>query len=152
MLAVPMMTLPCRESLLEVAETLFTKTEDELDVTIIGEQTALLRHDPIQQDPLFRNPVIHYGSTFGIILVCYLGAAAVPSVAIVWSVCGSTMAFLIAFILPALYYIRIQKKEHTEKSIAWVIFAWALLIFSVLGAIACTVQTVWRLLIKRVDQ
>ena len=135
------MTLPCRENLLEVIEIVLGK-EDEVETTTIGEQTALLRDEPIQKDEVFRNPWMHYGSTFGIIAITYLGAAAVPSVAIVWSLCGSSMAFLIAFILPAAYYLQIQRREHIPDRQGWVSFCWTLLVFSTVGAVACTIQTV----------
>lgn len=135
------MVLPCRENLLEVVEILLGK-EEALETTVIGEQTALLRQEPIQKDAVLQNTWIHYGSTFGIMLVTYLGAAIVPSVAIVWSLCGSSMAFLIAFILPAAYYLQIERREHVPNNQGWVVFCWVLLVVSVLAAIACTIQTI----------
>lgn len=141
-MATPMMTLPCRENLLELVDVLIGK-EDEVETTMIGEQTALLRDDPIQKDPLFWNPWLHYGSTFGIVAVTYLAAAVIPSVAMVWSLCGSSMAFLIAFILPAAYYLQIQRREHVPHSQGLVTFCWILLVVSVVSAIACTIQTIF---------
>ena len=141
MMATPMMVLPCRENLLEILEICLGK-EQEIDTTVIGEQTALLREEPIQKDPIFYNPWIHYGSTAVIMIVTYLGAAAVPSVAIVWSLCGSSMAFLIAFILPAAFYLQIQRREQVPDSQGWVIFCWILLIVSAICAVACTIQTI----------
>lgn len=58
------------------------------------------------------NPYAHYGSTLLIIGSCYWGAVRAPGVAFVWSLCGSSMAFLIAFILPAACYIQIHKNRQ----------------------------------------
>jgi amino acid permease len=148
MVATPMMALPCRENLLEVVE-IFMGKEEEVDVTLIGEQTALLRDEPIQKDPVFWNPLVHYGSTLLIILTCYAGASQAESVAVVWSLCGSSMAFLIAFILPTAYYLVIQRREHVPNSRAWVIFCWILLPVACLSAVACTIQTVARMVFER---
>eukprot|EP00550_Attheya_septentrionalis_P004188 CAMPEP_0198299750 /NCGR_PEP_ID=MMETSP1449-20131203/45667_1 /TAXON_ID=420275 /ORGANISM="Attheya septentrionalis, Strain CCMP2084" /LENGTH=556 /DNA_ID=CAMNT_0044001385 /DNA_START=92 /DNA_END=1759 /DNA_ORIENTATION=+ len=54
------------------------------------------------------------GSTVGIVSVCYLGAVAAPGVAIVWSLCGSSMAYIIAFILPAACYIRVMHIRRVQ--------------------------------------
>jgi hypothetical protein len=89
------------------------------------------------------------GSTVGIVSVCYLGAVAAPGVAIVWSLCGSSMAYIIAFILPAACYIRVMRQpqilqdETTMTPSAWIFWSWILLIFSVLCAMACTTQTIY---------
>lgn len=141
------MALPCRENALEILDIL-AGNEQQVDVTVIGEQTALVREEPIQADPVFRNHWIHYGSTLVIIATCYLGAALVPSVAIVWSLCGSCMAFLIAFILPTLYYLVIRKKEHLSLDTTWgrVAFSWIVLVTSIVSAVLCTINTIARML------
>lgn len=143
MVATPVMALPCRENLLEVVEILLGQ-EDQLETTLIGEQTALLRTEPIQKDPLQLDPLWHYGSTLIIMLITYAAAAAVPGVAVVWSLCGSSMAFLIAFILPAAYFLQISRREHVVESHhrGRIVFCWVLLVVSVVGAVACTLQTV----------
>lgn len=158
-LASPLMLLPCRESVLEVLDVYF-HTEDEVAEIHVGERTSLLRHDPIQKDRVFRNPVVHYGSTLLIVVACYVGAVAVDGVAIVWSLCGSSMAFLIAFIIPAACFLRIE--HATSQSVVldgllpmlplpagWIPFAWALLVFATAGAIVCTYNTVSQLSGKR---
>jgi hypothetical protein len=90
--------------------------------------------------------------------VCYLGAVAAPGVAIVWSLCGSSMAYIIAFILPAACYIRVmhirrvQLETESETTTttppgsaaaAWTVWSWILLLFSVVCAMACTTQTIY---------
>jgi hypothetical protein len=136
-----MMTLPCRENFLEVVEMMLGE-EDQVETTLIGEQTALLRNEPIQKDPLLLHPFWHYGSTLAILMVTYGVAAAVPGVAVVWSLCGSCMAFLIAFILPAAYFLRITRREHVASSHQQrIILCWIMLVVSGVGAAACTIQT-----------
>ena len=56
------------------------------------------------------------------------------------------VSFIIAFILPALQYIkvRVAKKGHLD---ARVFFSWLLFAIIVVGAVMCTAQTIWRLFI-----
>ena len=124
--------------------------EEVIDIPAIpGERTSLIeRHDPIQKDLVFRNPWIHYGSTVLIVMCCYLAAVAVEGVAVVWSLCGSSMAFLIAFILPAAFFLRIERyrrRRHDSDDCCWdywIYFAWCLLLFATSGAIVCTCYTI----------
>ena len=107
--------------------------------------TVLIRHDPIQSDYIFRNTLAHYGSTLLITTTCYLGAVAVSGVATVWSFIGSSMAFFIAFILPCGCFLVIESAVPTiaeggDRHEKWIKVAWAILVFSVLGAIICTVN------------
>jgi len=85
-----------------------------------------------------------YLGTLFIASTCYIAAVYAPGVGIVWSVCGSSMAFIIAFILPAACYIKLrcQKVGHGNYRI---VASWFLLIFSIVGALACTTQTIWRI-------
>jgi lipopolysaccharide export LptBFGC system permease protein LptF len=83
-----------------------------------------------------------------IISTCYLGAVAVNGVDVVWSFIGSSMAFVIAFILPCGAFIAIEKslqmfadgEELQSKSIK---IAWVILIFSVIGVFVCTLNSVF---------
>eukprot|EP00980_Cylindrotheca_fusiformis_P016128 scaffold4790_cov98-Cylindrotheca_fusiformis.AAC.12 len=148
MLAMAMILLPCRASLLELLEVALHGP----DHAPVGEETPLIL--PANTIPnssrrlLSDTPWIHYLATFGIMGSCYLIAMHVPGVAIVWSLCGSFMAFLISFILPAACYLRIHRinrpkaqHEHT----AWIWFSWFLLVTSTIGAIICTAHTILRL-------
>jgi amino acid permease len=160
MLATAMVTLPCRESFMEVIDTLLPGTPKEDTETcateltpstyipsdsVVYEQTPLLSHVEGHVSPRFNvmtDPCVHYASTFGIVTLCFVGASAAPSVAIVWSLCGSSMAFVISFLLPAASYLKIH--DHGDDCIIWRYFAWFLVLFSIVGSIACTVQTVLR--------
>jgi hypothetical protein len=88
--------MPCRESILEVVDLWF-ETPEEVTEKHAGEQTALIRQEPIQQDTLFRNPVVHYASTLAIILTCYFGA---------WSGSGLESLWLVHGILGCLHSTR----------------------------------------------
>ena len=91
---------------------------------------------------------VHRLTTFAIILVCYIAAVLAPGVAIVWDIAGSSMAFLIQFILPALCYIRLKVRAGASSRSNNLIWAHILLCFGTVTAILCTVQTVWRLAYK----
>lgn len=150
MLALGMMMLPCRDSLLEVLDLLIvTRLAASSTSTLLpsGENTSLLgNHTTLpQRVSLQDNPVVHYITTFGITLTTYLGAVVAPGVAIVWSLCGSSMAFVISFLLPAACYLQLERQipdsaddgRRTKR-----LFSWFLGVFSVVGAVLCTRQTV----------
>jgi amino acid permease len=163
-LALAMMTLPCRRNVLELldcwieyqtsrsrvdAETVLGE-EHHHDTVSGGEARRLLPVDFRQQHSLdervhlAKNPMAHYGSTFLIILGCYLGAVAAPGVAIVWNLCGSFMAYLIGFILPTACYLELQRKVAVfppGKNFIWRIISWILLLLSIVAAVACTSET-----------
>jgi amino acid permease len=162
MLAMAMMLLPCRSSLLEVVDVFLygphivpvevaeqipllhsttNNGNDKNQPTSLSESFNITTHRPTLLD----NSVAHYAATIGIVVLCYVVAVRVPGVAFVWSLCGSFMSFLIAFILPAACYLEIHRSHAaaaSSESPAWVGFSWFLIISSVLASIACTVHTV----------
>mmetsp|Transcript_16254 Transcript_16254/g.29356 ORF Transcript_16254/g.29356 Transcript_16254/m.29356 type:complete len:541 (+) Transcript_16254:338-1960(+) len=175
----PLMLLPCRESLLEVVDVWFhhthprdSTTEDEIfEVPAEGspfeeddannddnvcsphiKPSVLLRHDPIQSDYIFRNALLHYGSTMFVIITCYLAAVAVTGVAVVWSFAGSSMAFFIAFILPCGCFVVIESavptaEEGGDRKGGWIWLARGMFCLSAVGAVVCTVNntmSLWR--------
>lgn len=167
MLAMPMIMVPCRDSLFTLplqyrAWKHVSKHHNGHNDTVIATEegeTASLLNEPTKQGThnethhvhldnnrtmSAKQTVIHVITTFIIVSVAYLGATKAPSVALVWSICGSSMAFIIAFILPAACYIKLrhERKGHTHRIL---VASWVLLILSVIGAIACTVQTFWRI-------
>ena len=129
----------------EVTEILPDSIEEEVH---FRRSSILIRHEPIQNDYIFRYAIAHYGSSLMIISTCYLGAVAVNGVDVVWSFIGSSMAFVIAFILPCGAFIAIEKslqmfadgEELQSKSIK---IAWVILIFSVIGVFVCTLNSVF---------
>lgn len=147
MLATPIITLPCRDSLLEVIDFMMHRDfqpRQELESQANANENMPLLHpvgEPLQKDMLFLNPVIHYGSTFCIVLACYIAAVAAPGVAMVWSLCGSFMAFLLSFILPAACYLKINELQRIPEHALWIWFSWFLVLLSCVAATACTIQT-----------
>jgi amino acid permease len=82
---------------------------------------------------------IHFGSTFAVVGFCYMAAISVPGVGFVYSLCGSSMAILIAFIIPTSCYLKIRKhKRRNLRSVS----AWVLLLISVVVAPVCTHQAI----------
>jgi hypothetical protein len=163
----PLAMLPCREALLSLPEqwrnrvaSAKMKAVDECPLVINGvnfdEEMPLLTKSIAQYDdgqstttsdltldpPTLADYVTHVGSTFLIVGVAYVGAVVVPGVAIVWSICGSFMAILIAFFIPSACYLKIRHKQgFTLQSIG----AACLLVFSGVACIVCTAQTIWRM-------
>jgi amino acid permease len=89
-------------------------------------------------DETFWEYLVHVSSTAALLVLAYVAAATVPGVAIVLSICGSSMAMLISFIIPAACYIKIRwHKPMNPRSIG----AWILLVCSSVAAIVCTTHT-----------
>ena len=166
MLASAMITLPCRESMLSLG-TFYSEWrassggENNQHKAIVSSPTygAVNTDSDEEAMPLSnsdtsglesndddRSRILHFGSTFFIVAVCYIGAVAAPGVATVWSICGCMMSFIIAFILPALLYIKVRVAKK-GRSDARVFFSWMLFAISFVGAVVCTAQTIWRLFV-----
>jgi len=95
----------------------------------------------------FNEEVIHWIATFGIVSVCYVAAVLAPGVAIVWDIAGSSLAFLIQFIIPSACFIKLKLRTGHRAS-RNLTLAWALLAFAVIMTVLCSVQTAWRLMGK----
>ena len=69
----------------------------------------------------------------------YTAAVSVPGVGFVWSLLGSSMAILIAFIVPTTCYLKIREhKRMNPRSVS----AWILLLISIVVAPVCTQQAI----------
>lgn len=155
MLAMAMMLLPARAGLLEVVDV-FVNGPHIVSAEIVSEETPLVMQDTskdspsasgtVMQSSLMENDLMLYATTFGIVTICYFVAIRVPGVAFVWSLCGSAMAFLIAFFLPAACYLQIQREypKDEDNSKWWAWFSWFLVISSLMSSVVCTIQTVRR--------
>ena len=161
----PLILLPCRQSILQLISNIMQsiKSNDEMvfqdledanessmlvskELNISSENREIPSFDNYTHD-LSENRFIHLTSTFLIAIVCYTFAVTTPGVAIVWSICGSSMAFLIGFIIPCACYIKIRQ---FDANIDWyyskIMSAWVILVISVIAAIACTIQSIWRIM------
>ena len=81
----------------------------------------------------------HVTVTLLILAATYTAAIMVPGVASVWSIVGSSMAIWIAFVVPTACFLQIrQHKGLTMQAL----YAWLLLIASIISMIVCTKQAV----------
>lgn len=166
--ATPMMLLPCRRNILELIDCYLEYRHQNCSQQQSISQYSTI-HPPTEHSRLMpsfhtspgrspsleervhlgEHPVAHYLSTLIIMLVCYVAAVAAPGVAFVWSLCGCSMAFAIAFILPAACLLQIQRKYNTggesNASRYWKIGASSMLVLALVSAIVCTVQTTYSL-------
>lgn len=159
LLALAMMMLPCRENLLQLIAIITTTTpsqqqpkqqpDEEEEIKIVGEETSLLPSSSNKDNTIQTSCWWYYGTTLGIGTVSFVGAVMAPGVAFVWNFCGSSMAFLIAFILPASCYLSIIRRNNhpTKEEKSWIYFSCFLIVFSVAGATACT----WRTIVVNYD-
>jgi len=134
----------------ETARDATIATEDEIDEIeaqpiddehepITRKNSILIRDHPIQQDYVFRNSILHYGSTLLIVVYCFIGATRVTGVATIWSLVGSSLAFFIAFILPFASCVVIEKGvAGSDRRDGWIKLAKVMLVLSIFGAVVCT--------------
>jgi amino acid permease len=81
----------------------------------------------------------HYACTASIVAFTYTAAVLVPGVSVIWSICGSSMAVWIAFIVPTACFLKIR--EHKGLTIQ-ACGAWILLLFSLVAMVICTQEAV----------
>ena len=153
MLAMAMMLLPARAGLLEVIDIIVNgphavpvEVSEVMPLVQTNHGRSPRVPTEVHRPTLMDNDLMHYSTTLTMTVVCYVIAIRVPGVALVWSLCGSSMAFLIAFILPAVCYLQIQRADPTgeKRSQCWMYFSWFLIITSVVASITCTMQTLAR--------
>ncbi|GMH51647.1 hypothetical protein TrRE_jg13429, partial [Triparma retinervis] len=169
MAGVSMIVLPCRSALMglprKVRRYLGRGRKGKLQP--VGEGTRLLDRDDTFDDSNapggggFSNEVpldleesvdlksqdaggaaLHFLVTLAIAATCYMGASFCPGVSTVWSICGSSLGFVIAYILPAACYLKVRARRKGWN--ARVGGAWAMLAVSTVGMAVCTTQAVAR--------
>eukprot|EP00903_Cladosiphon_okamuranus_P022166 g20383.t3 len=114
-----------REGYLPVAETGDTPTTPGgSPVSKIGDCLMMARH------------VLTTVAIMGFSLYC---ALSVPGVGIVWSICGSSVGFMVCYTLPSLFYLKIRwhKSFNTRKAGALLV-----LVVSMFAIIICTKHAV----------
>jgi len=104
---------------------------------------------------------LHILTTITLTCCCYCAAVVAPGVAIVWDFAGSSLCFLIQFIIPAICYIALKRSvvvDSTTTTTGWyqklitlirtkkkrLLWAWILLLSSIVGAVLCTYTIVQR--------
>ena len=166
MVAMTLILVPCRDNLLELLEhmesngqcpegtdcqkdsetadttpTEWSSSDTNHDFLFVHEGTSLL--PPIGERStcdLLENPWVYHGSTLGILGIAFVGTNV--NINMVWRLCGPTLAYVISFALPAACYLELERRQPSSSRRAWVLFSWFLLIFSLIGAICCTVPTI----------
>jgi amino acid permease len=84
----------------------------------------------------------HVSCTLFIAGLCYVAATSCPGVSTVWSICGSSLGIMIAYILPSLCYLKIRSRKGLNRR---VVGAWILLVVSSILMVVCTAQAIGRL-------
>lgn len=171
-LAMPLVLLPCREALLSLPEQwsrrdvaaqvqtvpdgpliingvnfdeerpLLSKAIKEYDSANVSRATSELTTSERLAAPTCGEYVVHIGSTALIVGICYIFGIAVPGVAVVWSICGSSMAIIISFFVPSACYLKLRGKKGVNPR---TVGAACLLVFSSVACVLCTAQTIWRM-------
>ena len=148
MLAMAMMMLPCRDSLLEVFDVFFNGPHvvqiEEESIPLVANSEKAASNKVLKRPTIMNNDTIRYVTTVAIAVACYACAILVPGIAFVWSLLGSFLGYLIAFILPTACYLEIHKKHPEKGNSGWVCFSWIVLVGSSIAAVACTIQTFHR--------
>jgi amino acid permease len=97
-------------------------------------------------------PRRHYVTTMLLLVAVLVFMFGIPGVSIVWSVLGSTVGFLLAFVLPAAFYLRIRSPYS-----AWYkpggdsrqVTAWVLLVVSSIMTVVCTSVSIYKIATKK---
>merc|ERR1712023_341650 len=86
-------------------------------------------------------PLVHCIWTVVIVSSTLMVALFLKAVMVVWSVMGATVCFMVAFVLPAAYYLKIQRTATSTEKVRRRIICVFLLAFSFVTIIACTAMT-----------
>jgi hypothetical protein len=93
-----------------------------------------LKIESSSEEPAVSN-ITHTLSTLLLLIIGFIAAVAVPGVGLVWGICGSSMALIIGFFLPAAYYLKIRSRKGINPRSAG---AWFMIIFSLVSSFVCT--------------
>ncbi|CAM9476568.1 unnamed protein product [Chrysoparadoxa australica] len=143
--AMPMICVPCRDALQSLWAQLWAGirsvieadhhgvvTADERAPLTSGTtatataktnaDTAAAAEDDDTVSPVIKM-LVHFVLTVAIMGTCYMVAVSLPGVAVVWSICGSSVGFLVSFGMPCMFYLRIRRKKawNVRKACAWLL-------------------------------
>eukprot|EP00752_Nemacystus_decipiens_P011549 g10255.t1 len=145
LVAITMLVLPCRDIVFTVMDSIAGKVwawcgrEDYLPVDGSGDVPTTPGGSPVAKigDCLMMGR--HVLTTVAIMAVSLYCALSVPGVGIVWSICGSSVGFMICYTLPSLFYLKIRwhKSFNIRKAGALLV-----LILSAFAIIICTKHAV----------
>jgi len=98
--------------------------------------------DTAAEDTVETGPVTHALYTVGLIGSSLLVAVFLNAVMVIWTIMGATVCFMIAFVLPTLYFLQLAPVRTNPWSRARRAVAKFLLAFSAVSCIGCTTVTI----------
>ena len=110
------------------------KTYDSTSKKVKIDKANTLKRELSIEGPAVSN-ITHVLSTLSLLFMGFYGAVAVPGVGLVWGICGSSMALIIGFFLPAAYYLKIRSRKGINPRSAG---AWFMIAFSLVSTFVCT--------------
>jgi len=108
------------------------------------QQRALARQESATIDIHSKEGRMHVIITSTLVVLVVVSMALIPGVAVVWNITGSTVAMLLSFVFPAVFYIKVRAptaffaQPLRDSRMA---SAWALLLASLLTTALCTVES-----------
>ncbi|KAG5175402.1 transmembrane amino acid transporter protein-domain-containing protein [Tribonema minus] len=166
LVAIPMLLLPCRDAFEELASQLYEVVTAKFSArkttplisgngasssrgnysSLNGELGATGSFDTSSMDAnvaaalrRVMKAARHFMTTVGLMIFCLFFAVSIPGVALVWSICGSSVGFFVSFGLPALFYLKIRaKKAFNIRKLA----AWVMLIVTCFASVLCTYNAI----------
>jgi len=89
-------------------------------------------------------PLAHVCFTAGLLVTAVVAAMYLQAVMVIWSIMGATVCFLVAFVLPSLYYLKLGRVTNTFWGRLRRRGAMVLLFISLCSCLLCTVVTVMK--------
>ncbi|CAN0347772.1 unnamed protein product [Pylaiella littoralis] len=143
LVAITMLVLPCRDIVFTVMDSIADSIlgccgcrKDYLPVGKNGDVLTTPGGSPVARiGGSFLRATRHVATTvilMGFSLYC---ALSVPGVGVVWSICGSSVGFMICYLLPSVFYLKIRwhKPFNLRKA-----GAMTMMVFSVIAIVICT--------------
>ena len=131
----PLLTHPCRDAFLEILEKIHNlccaKIIDDDDNIFVWLREAF------------------FGRVIMSIFLCCVAmtvAVIVDDVVVIWSFAGSTVAIIIAYFLPALFYLKLRRGPICRDRHK--IYAFIILVGSIIACVLCTYEAVTNLACK----
>jgi len=104
------------------------------EIAVNDNATAKIRRENSIEGPV-ESTTAHVLSTLVLLAFGFYVSIAVPGVGVIWGICGSSMALIIGFFLPAACYLKIRsRKGMNPRSVV----AWFMIVFSTVASIVCT--------------
>ncbi|CAM9164895.1 unnamed protein product [Ectocarpus sp. 8 AP-2014] len=142
LVAITILVLPCRDIVFLVMDSVAEKLQgrcaggkEYLPVDGSGDLVTTPGGTIVTKTRGFFLAVRHVGTTVAIMGFSLFCALSVPGVGVVWSICGSSVGFMICYLLPAVFYLKIRwhKQFNIRKAGAFLV-----VVVSSLAIVICT--------------